>query len=381
MFKVYYGYMLSYIELSKENLYHNIYKFKEFLHPKTKIIAIVKANAYGHGLREIVESSKVYIYAFGVNTIEEARVVRSLTNKEIFIFGYVPLLDIEKVLELKVNLGVYNKETIQKLNIVSKRNKTVTPVYIKIDALLGRQGILVNELPSFLLYLKSLKNIRVRGLYAHFANIEDTSDFSHAQKQIDLLHIAENLLQKNGLKSVTTHISATSGVLEYEQDKGLHQYVRIGIGLYGLWPSKGIKNHWEHMVSLKPIMRWVTHVAQVKTLPKGHPVGYGLTYITQKSMRVAVIPQGYSDGYDRRLSNIGEVLIRGRRCPVLGRVAMNMFVVGVSHVPNIGLEDEVVLLGKQGNEEITIDEVAEKIGTINYEVVSRISPLLPRVAA
>ena len=144
-----------------------------------------------------------------------------------------------------------------------------------------------------------------------------------------------------------------------------------------MYPSAALSRRHETL-QLKPVMRWVSHLAQVKTLPPGHPVGYGLTYVTWRETRIGIVPQGYSDGFDRGLSNCGDVLVRGKRCPVIGRVAMNMFAVDLTRVPDAVAEDEVVLLGSSGEEQITAEEMATKLGTINYEVVTRISPLLPR---
>ena len=175
----------------------------------------------------------------------------------------------------------------------------------------------------------------------------------------------------------------------YEKDKGENSVVRLGVGIYGMWPGEHIKDLYKGKLNLKPVMTWKTKIAQIKTLPSGHSVGYGLTYLTSSFTKIAVIPIGYADGYDRGLSNIGEVLIGGTKCKVLGRVAMNMFVVDVNHLKSVAIEDEVVVLGKQGKKsarphkggggEITTEEIAEKIETINYEITTRISPLLPRI--
>jgi len=147
-----------------------------------------------------------------------------------------------------------------------------------------------------------------------------------------------------------------------------------------MWPSEDLRNKLENEnFKLKPVMRWVSHIAQIKTVPKGYSIGYGLTFVTDEITKIAVIPQGYSDGFDRGLSNLGEVLIKKKRCRILGRVAMNMFVVDVSHLADVLNEDEVVLLGKQGNQEITAEEIAEKIDTINYEITTRVLALLPRI--
>jgi len=179
-------------------------------------------------------------------------------------------------------------------------------------------------------------------------------------------------------------MSASSGAMVYEKNNENFSLVRLGISLYGMWPSEDLEKKLGPPAGgkdfqLKPIMRWVTHIAQLKTVPKNYSIGYGLTYVTSKPTKIAVIPQGYSDGYDRGLSNIGEVLISGSRCKIIGRVAMNMFVVDVSHLDNVKIEDEVVLLGSQGGEKISAEEIAMQLGTINYEIVARISLVLSRV--
>jgi alanine racemase len=256
------------------------------------------------------------------------------------------------------------------------------------------------SLPKIIPELAKLKNIKIEGVYSHFANIEDTADFSHAQKQIDIYTEVIKLFENNGFRNLKKHISATSGVLAWE-GKSLSDMdtsiVRIGIGTYGVeleqkcLPAKATLQALragKNKIELKPVLRWVTHIAQIKTLPAGHSIGYGLSYITKKPTTIAVIPQGYADGLTRSLSNKGEVLIGGKRAPILGRVAMNMFVVDVSYIPGVQSEDEVVILGKQGlpelrskagKNQITAEEIAEKMGTINYEVTTHISALLPRI--
>ncbi len=225
----------------------------------------------------------------------------------------------------------------------------------------------------------SKKNLKFTGMYAHFANIEDTNNFTHAEKQIKNYEEAKKIAEKFGYGKFDTHISATSGLLVYEKKEGINSIIRLGIGVYGMWPSEHIKYMYRNRMKLKPVLSWKTKIAQIKTLPAGSTIGYGLTYMTYIPTKIAIIPQGYADGFDRSLSNKGEVLIKGTRCKILGRVAMNMFVVNVSHLKNVKAEDEVVILGKQGKEEITAEEIAEKIDTINYEITTRISPLLPRI--
>ncbi|KKT88226.1 MAG: Alanine racemase 2 [Candidatus Moranbacteria bacterium GW2011_GWC2_45_10] len=372
--------MLSYLEISKENLIHNFKTLRDFLHEKTKIVSVVKANAYGHGQDEVVGILEPLTDYFGIDDIEELRKLRAVSKKPALVLGYVAKSDLEEAVELGGILVIYDLERAKILDGIGERLGKKIKIHVKIDAALGRQGILVGEAEDFARKLAGMENLEVEAVYAHFANIEDTSDFSHAQKQIDEFQKAVESFKRGGFENIQVHISATSGVLAYEQDKGLSDIVRPGIGLYGMWPSNDLRKKIEASgIIFKPVMRWISHVAQIKTVPEGYSVGYGLTYVTSRETKVAVIPQGYSDGFDRGLSNKGEVLIKGTRCPVLGRVAMNIFVVDVTHLAELETEEEVVLLGCQGHEEITAEEIAEKLETINYEITTRVSALLPRV--
>jgi alanine racemase len=375
--------MLSYIEISKENLLHNFQAIKSLVDGKMKIAAVIKANAYGHGQNVVAQILEDVADYFQVDDAQELKLLREVSQKPTLVLGYVAPDEMAEVLKLGGIMGVYDAEQIKNIDSVAKKIGKNAVVHVKIDAALGRQGVLVENLQNFINNLKKCENIVVDGIYAHFANIEDTSDFSHAQKQLDLFAQAKGIFEKNGYTGLETHISASSGVMVYEKNKGKSSLIRPGIGLYGMWPSEDLEKRFdspagEEKFRLKPVMRWITHIAQVKTLPENHSIGYGLTYITSRPTKIAVIPQGYSDGYDRGLSNIGEVLIGGERCKILGRVAMNMFVADVSNLKKAKANDEVVLLGRQGKEIVTAEEIAAHIGTINYEITTRISPLLPR---
>ncbi len=372
--------MLSYIEISKDNLLHNFKVIKNFVHPETKIAAVIKANAYGHGQNEIAKLLENVVDYFQVDDLEELRLLRQVTQKPALVLGYVAKDELEEVIDLEGTLSIYDEERLNMVDDIAKKKNKRVGVHVKIDAYLGRQGVLVDQVDAFINLIKQCKNIEVKGLYCHFANIEDTSDFSHAQKQIDGFSEAIGKFRAAGFSDFETHASATSGVLVYEQKNLSNTLIRPGIGAYGMWPSEELRGRFEkENFTLKPVMRWISHVAQVKTVPAGYSIGYGLTYITSKPTKIAVIPQGYSDGFDRGLSNVGEVLIRKTRCRVLGRVAMNMFVVDVSHLEDVKQEDEIVLLGRQGEEEITAEEIAAHLGTINYEITTRFNPLLRRI--
>ncbi len=370
---------LSYIEISKENLIHNIKQFKRLINKNTKIVSVIKANAYGHGDKEVVRILNKYTNYFQINSIEELESIRGFTKKPILLLGYVGKNDIEKAIKLGCILCVFDFEHALLVNESARKLRLKQKIHIAIDSHLGREGFMPSTLESFLPEIKKMKNIVIDGVYSHFANIEDTSDFSHAEKQIKTYKESITSFNKNGFNNLKTHISATSGILAYEKETGINNLVRLGISLYGLWPSLYLKKKWDKKINIKPVLRWVTSIAQVKILPKGHSIGYGLTYIAEKEIKVALIPQGYSNGFPRSFSNNGEVIIHGKKAKILGRVAMNMFVVDVSHIPDVKKEDEVVILGWQDKSEISAEDLAVLSDTINYEVTTRISSLLPRV--
>lgn len=370
--------MLSYIEISKQNLLHNFEALKSLTKPGTKIAAVIKANAYGHGQNEIAKVLEDKVDYFQIDDARELAELRKVTGKPILVLGYVASEEMEDALQNNGILSIYDVAQIKNLNEAAKKINTVAQVHVKVDANLGRQGVLIENVENFISLLKECGNIKVSGIYSHFANIEDTTDFSHAQKQINSFHKAVEIFKQNGFENLETHISASSGIMVWESEEGNSSIVRAGIGLYGMWPSGELKERFGQRTELKPVARWVSHVAQVKTVPENYSIGYGLTYVTSRPTKIAIIPQGYSDGYDRGLSNKGEVLIKGTRCKVLGRVAMNMFVVDVDHLEDVKAEDEVVLLGSQGNERVTAEEIAEKLDTINYEITTRILATLPR---
>lgn len=382
---------LSYIEISKKNLIHNIKLFKKLVGNKTKISAVVKANAYGHGDIEVVKILDPYVDYFQVDKIDELERIRKITKKPIFTFGYVEKNNLEKAIKLGGILSVFGYEHAVLINKIARKLRRKALVHISIDSLLGREGFLLDDIKKVLPKIKKMKNIQIDGVYSHFSNIEDvipesddlfgrTTNFFHAEKQIDMYHSACDLFYQHGYKNIKTHISSTSGILVYDNNaNSTHSIVRPGLGIYGMWPSEYLEKMWHGKITLKPVLKWVTHVAQVKILPPDYPIGYGLTYVTKKKTKITIIPQGYADGFGRELSNKGEVLISGKRCKVLGRVAMNMFVVDVSHLSKIKAEDEVVIIGKQGKEKISAEEIAQKANTINYEITTKISSLLPRI--
>ncbi len=366
----------SIVEISQNALRKNLSAFKRLLHSQDKIIAVIKANAYGHGIKEVIATIEKDVSGFQVDDIEEFLEARKYTQKDIFVFGYINESNLEIIVKNNGSVGCYNLSTLRKLDQLSRLYKKKIKIHLKIDAFLGRQGVFLEDVLPFLNIIKKSEFLQLEAVYSHFSNIEDVQNLSHAEKQYLYLQKVCDMVKEYGFSSVSFHIAATSGILTNGSWGGA--YVRLGIGLYGLWPSESLYKKNIKKIKLYPVLKWITEVAQLKSVPKNFPIGYGLSYITNKQTRIAVIPQGYSDGYDRGLSQKGAVLIHKKICPVLGRVAMNMFVVDVSKVPFVSVGDKVVLLGSD-HKTISPDYMAHCCGTINYEIVARISPLIKRI--
>lgn len=363
------------VEVSAKALRHNLAQLRSLCRRGQQVAAVVKANAYGHGLEEVVRVLEGGVDAFQIDDLDELSALRRVTQKRALVFGYVPLKEIGEALRLGCELTVYTPEQVEAASRAALLLGTSARLHLKIDALLGRLGVLPSSLDAVLAAFKASPNVELAAAYAHYANIEDTTDPAHAILQERVFDRCFAQVRR-AFPQAGRHFSATSGLMARESDSA-NDMVRLGIGLYGLYPSEPLSQSFSSL-RLRPAMRWVSRLAQVKTLPPDHPVGYGLSYVTSRPTRVGVVPQGYSDGFDRGLSNCGSVLVGGTRCPVIGRVAMNMFMVDLSYASNARMGDEVVLLGSQGGETITAEEVAGLLGTINYEVVARVSPTLRR---
>lgn len=372
----------TWVEVNKKALKNNIGQFQGLISNKVKLMAVVKADAYGHRLVEVakvvVESGVPWL---GVDSVDEAVQLReSGIDAPILILGYTLLSRLEDVVKYDLRQVVYNKETIEKFGSLALKNKV--KVHLKVETGTSRQGLEKDELLELAKFIKKHPQIEIEGAYTHYANIEDTTDHSYAQQQLERFKQAVELLEKNNIKIPIKHTACSAAVILFPET--YFDMVRLGISMYGLWPSKETfvsAQEKKREIKLESALTWKTKVAQVKKIKAGTPISYGLTERASQDSKIAVLPVGYWDGYDRKLSGVANVLIRGKRCKVLGRVCMNMIMADVSHIPDVKLEDEVVLLGKQGSEEITTDELAQKIGTINYEVVTRINPLIPRIIA
>jgi len=369
---------LTWIEISKSALIHNLKIFRDLIGDDVILAPAVKANAYGHGLvecaRVLSENGADYLC---VDAIYEAVAIRKATIKTpLLILGHTPLSQLEDATKLNCDLVVYNKETIQRL---SKINRPVN-LHLKIETGTNRQGIAIEELDSLLSLIKHHSHLKLMGTSTHFANIEDRINHQYALRQLEIFNEAIALMEMNGCAPLYRHCANTAATILLPEAR--FNFVRTGIGNYGLWPSVKTKKAVKHSgmnIALQPVLTWKTIVAQVKKVKKGALVGYGCTHEMPHAGHIVVLPVGYYDGYVRAMGNKGYVLIRGKKAPVIGRICMNMFMADVSAIPKVKPEDEVVLLGTQGDEKITAEQMAKWTKTINYEVPTRINERIPRV--
>ncbi len=344
--------------------------------------AVVKSNAYGHGVEQMVTLLPSADW-FAVNCLDEGLELRSLgVRKPVLLLGHVLLDRLREAVEADLRLTVYNTETIEELGRVLRPGETCR-VHVKVETGTGRQGIFPSEVPGFVSLARGTPGIVVEGLSTHFANIEDTLNHDYAEGQLSEFRGALDQLRRTGNLPEVVHAACTAATILFPETH--FNMLRTGIGLYGLWPSRetflSARSVGRMVPDLRPVLSWKTRLVQIKELPQGSYIGYGCTYRTSRWTRLGVLPVGYADGYDRKCGNSAHVLVRGKRAPVLGRVCMNLIMVDLTDIPDARLEDEVVLLGRDGEESISAETMAEWVGTINYEVVTRISPFLPRVIA
>jgi alanine racemase len=376
------GEELTWVEISRTALANNIRRFRAIIGEKTILCPCVKSNAYGHGL---VDTAGIFINAgadwLSVNALYEARLLRSAgITAPLYILGYVPAEGIREALELDCRLVVYNSETIEAVEAFAQTCGKRAKVHIKVETGSNRQGVWPEDLPGFARHITACPHIELEGLATHFANIEDTTDHSYAEQQLARFEKAARSLDEAGIPVPIKHCANSAATILFP--KTHFQMVRVGISGYGMWPSnetyvshvKERKNNFR----LLPALTWKARIVQIKQIPAGEYIGYGCTYKTSHETRLAIVPVGYYDGYDRGITS-GYVLVRGRRAAIRGRICMNILMIEVTDIPEAALEDEVILIGRSGDETIFAEQFAQWAGTINYEVTTRINDRIPRV--
>ena len=375
--------LLNWVEVDGAAIRANLAAFRRRIDPGVALGAVVKSNAYGHGMRDVAA-----LAAAGgaewlcVNHVDEAVALREQGHPcPILVMGYTALEALESLVQHGLRPVVYHLETLRRLDALAVAAGRTVPVHLKVETGTHRQGVPEADVLEFAAFVREAQGLTLDGVCTHFADIEDTTDHSYAEQQIGrFARIAESL-SGAGMRPPMRHAACSAAALLFTRTH--LDLARIGISLYGLWPSKetyvSCLDRGKPALELRPALTWKTRIAQIRDVPAGSFVGYGRTYRTTRSSRIAVLPVGYHEGYDRSLSGVAHVLVEGRRAPICGRVCMNMCMIDVTDIAAVRLEDEVVLLGSQGDERISAEQMAAWSGTISYEVVSRIHPSLPRV--
>ena len=364
--------IVTWAEIDLDAIAHNVSAYKRHVGPNVEVMAVVKANAYGHGALPVARAA----LQAGATRLAVHRLIEGVELRQggidapILVMGYTPSSGAEMVVSWRLTPSLMTIEFAQALSARASDLDVTVPVHVKVDTGMSRYGLMPAEATSFLLAVQKLPGLHLEGLFTHFATA-DWADLTHAQGQLGVFTEVIQAARSAGVRFPVIHAANSAATMHLPEAH--FNAVRPGIGLYGLDPS----SEWPPVFELRPALALKSLVSRVRQLPAGAGVSYGRTFITQKPTLAALVPVGYGDGYHRILSNRGSVLIHGQRAPILGRVCMDQFVVDVSHISGVQQDDEVVILGPQGDERISAEEVAGLASTINYEVTTS---LLPRVA-
>ena len=349
---------------------HNIREIRRKIGNKRDLMAVVKADGYGHGAIEVSRAAlESGATSLGVAIPEEGQDLRKAAiDVPILVLGLIQPGETRKVVESSLDQTVCSIELAEALDQEARKNSVRVNVHVKVDTGMSRIGVKPDDVPAFIRTIRHMRNLNVTGLFTHFAKADD-SDKSFSKRQIDLFNRVIEEIRLTGIDIPQKHMANSAGVLDLPES--YHDLVRPGIMIYGHYPSSEVSQS----VPLRPAMTLQTRVSFVKTVPSQTPVGYGGTFVTTKETKIATIPVGYGDGYPRQLSGRGTVLVHDRRVPLLGRVCMDMCMVDVSDVPQVKPGDEVILFGHDP----TVDEIAAIVGTINYEILCLVGKRVPRI--
>lgn len=357
---------------------HNMEQMHRNLSDNTQMIGVIKADGYGHGAvqigRELEKMS--YVFGYAVATAEEAMILRRVgLQKPILILGYTFPYCHEDLIRYNIRPTVFREDAIDELAECACRMCKPVKVHVKVDTGMTRVGIRPDD-DGIAFVNKALHTdgIEVEGMFTHFARADET-DKRSAREQLKVFQeFLERVEKELDFKIPIKHCSNSAGIVELPEAN--MDLVRAGISLYGLWPSEQVSRD---IVSLHPVLSLKSHIVYIKEVAAGVPISYGGTYVTPKKMRVATIPVGYGDGYPRGLSNKGYVLVRGKKAPILGRVCMDQFMVSVDDIPEAVEGDEVTLIGRDGELEITMEQLGDLSGRFNYELACDLGKRIPRV--
>ena len=374
---------LVWAEVDLKAIAHNVRAFRKITNPKARLMAVVKADAYGHGVLQVTRQA----LDNGANVLAVARLNEGVQLRKlgfdvpILIFGYTPPKHAKKLVEFDLTQTVWSFKTAEALSAAVASSRPIK-VHLKVDTGMGRLGLLPdcfrNASPTKIALrevesIASLSGLELEGIYTHFA-AADSADKSYAKKQFEIFLAFLDQLRKAGFTIPVRHAANSAALIDMPETH--LDLVRPGISIYGLYPSEEVD---KSRILLKPAMSLKARIVHLKQVPAGFKVSYSMTYETSKPTTIASVPVGYADGFSRLLSNQSHMLVGGCRAPIVGRVCMDQTMLDVGHVPDVKLEDEVVIFGKQQDESIAVDEIAASLNTINYEIVSSLTARIPKI--
>lgn len=370
-------YSRVYAKIDLDAIAYNMEQMKQNIRPETKVMAVIKADGYGHGAVQIAEMMERwdYIWGFAVATLDEAVVLRTEgIQKPILVLGCVFPDQYMEMLKHEIRMNIYTEEMAESISRMAAREGKTAYMHIKLDTGMSRLGFGINEQSvEIIKRISKMPNVNMEGIFTHFTKA-DEKDKSFTKKQIqEFVWMTERLKEKN-VRFTYEHCSNSAGIIDVPEAN--FDIVRAGISTYGLYPSEEVD---KTNVKLKPALALKSHVAFVKEIESGTPVSYGGTFVAKEKMKIATIPVGYADGYPRSLSNKGYVLIRGKKAPILGRVCMDQFMVDVTQIEGVSFGDKVTMIGKDGNEILPVEVLSELSGRFNYEFVCDLGKRIPRV--
>jgi len=355
---------------------HNVAAMKERIPDTAQIMAVVKADGYGHGAKQIAKSLNdvKYVWGFALATVDEAVVLRQEgIKKPLFIMGCAFPDQYPEIITYDLQMTVYTREAAEAISEQAVAANRTVPVHIKLDTGMGRIGFPVNEESlQEIMVISQLPNLKLEGLFTHFAKADEKNK-SFTDRQIEQYLWMKEQLESKGIKFQYYHCSNSAAIIDVPEAH--MNMVRAGISTYGLYPSEEVNRE---AVVLKPALSLISHVSHVKWVVPETSVSYGGTFVTDRSTRIATVPVGYGDGYPRSLSNKGYVLIRGKKAPIIGRVCMDQFMVDVTDIDDVKFGDIITLIGKDENASLPVERLSELSGRFNYEFVCDLGKRIPR---
>lgn len=370
-------YSRVYAKIDLDAVTYNMEQMKQKVNGNTKIMAVIKSDGYGHGAIQVAEVLEKYdyIWGFAVATLDEAVVLRTEgVKKPILVLGCIFPDQYLEMLDNDIRMNVYTEEMAKEISYMARREGKTAYLHIKLDTGMARLGFAINdESIDAITRISKLQNVNMEGIFTHFAKADEI-DKTFTKNQISQFVTMTKKLKEKGVTFLYEHCANSAAIIDVEDAR--FDIVRAGISTYGLYPSNEVD---QNAVHLKPALALKSHVAFVKEIEPGTPVSYGGTFVATQKMKIATIPVGYGDGYPRSLSSKGYVLIRGKKAAILGRICMDQFMVDVTDIEGVSFGDKVTLIGRDGNNSISVEQLSELSGRFNYEFICALGKRIPRV--